>query len=86
MRAWQLTGADRFRDEAIAALDTTGCVVHAALHDGTVNYTLYHWLCGNAEIPTLGRQALGSGFECYAGVESGFAMSCVTLYAAQSRT
>lgn len=85
LHAWQLTGADRYRDEAVAALDTTERAVHAALYDGTVNYSLCHGLCGNAEILMLGYQVLGSGFDRYAQAANEVAASGIEQYAPEGR-
>ncbi|MEZ4522413.1 MAG: lanthionine synthetase LanC family protein [Thermomicrobiales bacterium] len=63
LRAWELTGDDRYRDEAITALNTTQQAVINGLEDGTVNYSLCHGLAGNAEILALGSEMLGEGFE-----------------------
>jgi lantibiotic modifying enzyme len=85
LRAWQLTGDATLRDEAIQALDTTEQAVRAALHDGTVNYSLCHGLCGNAEILMLGRQILGAEFEHFAGAAGEVAGSGVELFAPEDR-
>ncbi|MEZ4571354.1 MAG: lanthionine synthetase LanC family protein [Thermomicrobiales bacterium] len=56
LRAWELTGDERYRDEAITALNTTQQAVINGLEDGTVNYSLCHGLAGNAEILALGSE------------------------------
>ncbi|HEX2280182.1 MAG TPA: lanthionine synthetase LanC family protein, partial [Thermomicrobiales bacterium] len=62
LRAWQLTGDDRYRDQAIVALQTTEAAVLQSLDDGTDNYSLCHGLAGNAEILLRGYHALGEQF------------------------
>ncbi len=66
LRAWDLTGDARYRDEAIIALETTRRAVDEAIEDGTANYSLCHGLAGNAEILLLGAELLGAGFEHFA--------------------
>ncbi len=59
LRAWQLTGDDPYRAEAITALETTRQAIEAALHSGTANYSLCHGIAGNASVLLLGSRMLG---------------------------
>ena len=85
LRAWELTGDERYRDEAITALNTTRRAVIEALEDGTVNYSLCHGLAGNAEILALGVETLGEGFESYTDAAHAAAAAGIEIYAPDGR-
>jgi hypothetical protein len=86
LRAWELTGDARYRDEAIMGLETTRRAVVAALEDGTANYSLCHGLAGNAEILVLGGSTLGSGFEHLSETGYAVARAGIELYARHGRS
>jgi lantibiotic biosynthesis protein len=86
LRAWELTGDTRYRDEAVTALETTRRAVVAALTDGTGNYSLCHGLAGNAEILILGGSLLGSGFERLSETGHAVARAGIDLYARHDRS
>lgn len=60
LRAYQITGDDRAKAEALVALATTGTLTEAALR--TMNFSLCHGLAGNGEVLHLGAQGLGADF------------------------
>ena len=80
LRAWELTGDERYRDEAITALETTRQAVADGLENGTVNYSLCHGLAGNAEILMIGAETLGEGFEHYADTARAVAAAGIEIY------
>lgn len=49
MYAYQQQGEEKCREEANAAIETTKRAVRLALDTGTLNFSLCHGLCGNAE-------------------------------------
>lgn len=85
LRAWQLTGDARFRDEAIVALDTTYRSVLLVLEDGTTNFSLCHGLAGNAEILQRGSDVLGAGFDHFTHAATAVAHAGIRLYAPAGR-
>lgn len=85
LRAWKLTGDERYRDEALAALQTTHAAIITALDDGTLNYSLCHGLAGNAEILMLGAERLGAGYEHFAAAARDVAAAGIELYAPAGR-
>lgn len=85
LRAWELTGDERYRDEAITALHTTQQAVIDGLEDGTVNFSLCHGLAGNAEILMLGAESLGAGCEHYAETARAVADAGIAIYAPEDR-
>lgn len=60
LRAWQLTGREVYRAEAVTALETTRRFVTAAQAAPTGNWSLCHGLLGNALILAIGARALGA--------------------------
>jgi hypothetical protein len=81
LRAFKILNDDRYKAEAVVALQTTRETIRKWLHSGTENYSLCHGLAGNAEVLLYGSQVLGeeltqdrelvaevanAGFEMYA--------------------
>jgi lantibiotic modifying enzyme len=85
LRAWQLTGDERYRSEALTALETTSRAVLDALEDGTQNYSLCHGLAGNAEILMLGAELLDDGFGELAATARAAADAGIAVYAPDGR-
>jgi hypothetical protein len=59
LRAYQLLGDERYRAEALVALETTRRTIEATLRSETGNFSLCHGLAGNIEILLEGSRALG---------------------------
>lgn len=59
LRAYELFAEERYKTEAITALETTHRVTEQWLSSGTANYSLCHGLVGNAEVLIYGTQVLG---------------------------
>jgi lantibiotic modifying enzyme len=59
LHAYQVLNEEAYRDEAIAALQTTQAALEAALCSGASNFSLCHGLAGNAEALCYGSQTLG---------------------------
>ena len=85
LRAWELTGDERYHDEAVTALNTTRQFVLDALEDGTVNYSLCHGLAGNAEVLTIGAEMLGEPFSDLAETARMVAAEGLRIYAPDGR-
>jgi hypothetical protein len=62
LRAYEIIKDPKYKEEAIAALQTTCRITKTWLHSGTGNYSLCHGLSGNAEILLYGWQVLGQDF------------------------
>jgi class II lanthipeptide synthase len=62
LRAYEISGEEVYKSEALIALRTTYDAVDAALHSGVGNYSLCHGLLGNAEVLLWGCQVLGDEF------------------------
>src|SRR5579872_141107 len=60
LRAFQITGDELCKQEAIIALNTTHTALHTALSTRTENFSLCHGLAGNAEVLLYGREILGA--------------------------
>ena len=60
LRAYELTGQEAHRDEAIVGVETTRRFVEAAVLGGVGNYSLCHGLAGNAEVLLYARRVLGA--------------------------
>jgi len=58
LRAWQIAGDERYRDEAATALATTAAGVERALLAPAADFTLGHGLAGSAEVLLLGAERL----------------------------
>jgi class II lanthipeptide synthase len=63
LRAFELTAAAAYRDEAIAAVATTHRHVQAVARSDAGNYSLCHGLCGNSEVLLHAKSVLGDGGE-----------------------
>jgi lantibiotic modifying enzyme len=62
LRAYEIVKDPKYKEEAIAALQTTCRITKTWLHSGTGNYSLCHGLSGNADILLYGWQVLGQDF------------------------
>ena len=60
LRAYELTGQQAHRDEAIVGVETTRRFVEAVVLGGVGNYSLCHGLAGNAEVLLYARTVLGA--------------------------
>jgi lantibiotic modifying enzyme len=58
LRAWQIAGDERYRDEAALALATTAAAVERALIAPAADFTLAHGLAGSADVLLLGAELL----------------------------
>lgn len=61
VRAYELTGSSRLRDEAVISLQTTMRWIDACLANHSGDLSLCHGLTGNAEILSAGYRSIGSG-------------------------
>ncbi|MEA2224635.1 MAG: lantibiotic biosynthesis protein, partial [Solirubrobacteraceae bacterium] len=61
LRAWQIVGDERYRDEAAIALATTASGVERALLGPAADFTLGHGLAGSADVLLLGAELLADG-------------------------
>jgi lantibiotic biosynthesis protein len=70
LRAFELTGDDGFREDALRALRIAGRSIGARLAAGEANYSLCHGVAGDAELFLLASEALGlpQGLEVARGV------------------
>jgi hypothetical protein len=59
LRAYQIIKDDKYKTEAITALQTTRQAIRSWLRTGSENYSLCHGLSGNAEVLLYGCQILG---------------------------
>jgi lantibiotic biosynthesis protein len=58
LRAYEMTGNERFEADAIAALKTTRASIESALNSWAGNFSLCHGLAGNAEVLIYGAEIL----------------------------
>lgn len=61
LRAFQITEVDRYRAEAVTALETTRGAVETALLHGPGDFSLCHGLAGNADVLLHGERMLSHG-------------------------
>ena len=62
LRAYEITGDERSKAEALIALQTARAFTELALQTGTMNFCLCHGLAGNAEVLLLGETILEAEF------------------------
>jgi len=60
LRAYETLHENRWRIEALIALDTTRRMVEKTLYSGIESLSLCHGLCGNAEVLLYGQRVLGN--------------------------
>ena len=62
LRAYEILKDPKYKEGAVTALQTTDRMTKAWLQSGTLNYSLCHGICGNAEILLYGSRVLGEEF------------------------
>jgi len=62
LRAYQITGDERWKTDALVALQTTRTLTESAVRARTTNFSLCHGLAGNAEIVVVGTEILREDF------------------------
>lgn len=62
LRAYQITGDERWKADALVALQTTRTLTESAVRGRTTNFSLCHGLAGNAEIVAAGTDILPENF------------------------
>ena len=60
LRAYQILGDERYKDDAIIALQTTRAALQHERNRMSENYSLCHGLVGNADVLLTGRRVLGN--------------------------
>lgn len=62
LRAFEITGDERWKSEALVGLQTAHSLTATALQSASMNFSLCHGLAGNAEVLMLGAAILRSEF------------------------
>ena len=80
LRAFEVLRDERCKEEARAALQTTGEMVEATLASNTGNFSLCHGLTGNCEVLRYGRIVLGQDLASYDSLTLKVATAGIDMY------
>jgi lantibiotic biosynthesis protein len=84
LRAYEMTGNERYEADAIAALKTTRASIESALDSWAGNFSLCHGLAGNAEVLIYGAEILSAEREQNMAAALAVARTGVERYAANN--
>ena len=85
LRAFEVLRDERCKEEALAALRTTGEMVGASLGSNAGNYSLCHGLTGNCEVLRYGRIAFGQELAAFDSLPPKVATAGIDMYGRTGR-
>ena len=85
LRAFEVLRDEHCKEEALAALQTTGEMVGATLDSNAGNFSLCHGLTGNCEALRYGRTVLGQDLASFDSLPLKVAMAGIDMYARPGR-
>jgi Lanthionine synthetase C-like protein/HopA1 effector protein family len=81
LRAYEIIKNEKYKAEAIIALQTTYRAIQTQLYSGMTNFSLCHGLAGNAEVLLIGNRVLGEEFAIGTKVAKEVARVGIEMYA-----